>query len=200
LVACNIFDISSADPREHFLAGLVITYLNSGYGILDNDGFVNGQELLEEMLRQGFVIDQIRHALRRLATKKLIETPHAHYRELPVEDDTPPESFHFRATTVGIYHVRFWAGSFAFLDAVSTDTPVFDLDSRTEISKLASSFDIKDRYQKTLCFLKYLENQWHVSNFDAIYYDFSSLIQSQEESFLSVKKFVDQNRNGSSAP
>ncbi|WP_020564566.1 hypothetical protein [Methylosarcina fibrata] len=194
LVACNIFDISSADPREHFLASLVIAYLNTGYGILDNDGFVNGQELLEEMLRQGFVTDQVRHVLRRLATKKLIETPHAHYRELQVEDDNPPENFHFRATTVGIYHVRFWTGSFAFLDAVSTDTPVFDSDSRVEISKLASSFDINDRYHKALCFRKYLVNQWHNSNFEATYYDFDTLIQSQEESFLSVKKVVDQKR------
>ncbi|MBT9099841.1 hypothetical protein KFZ76_19270 [Methylovulum psychrotolerans] len=192
LVACNIFDISSADPREHFLASLIIAFLNSGYGVLDNDGFVNGQELMHEMLRHGFLVDQIRHSLRRLATKRLIETPHAHYRELQVKEDNPPETFHFRATTIGIYHVKFWAGSFEFLDAVSTDTPIFDTDSRIEISKLASSFDINERYQKTICFKKYLESQWHVSNFEAIYYDFVNLIQCQEESFISVKKFVTQ--------
>lgn len=29
LVACNIFDVSTADPREHFLAGLLVAYLSS---------------------------------------------------------------------------------------------------------------------------------------------------------------------------
>ncbi|EIC29919.1 hypothetical protein [Methylomicrobium album] len=197
-VACNIFDLSSADPREHFLASLIVAFLNSGAGILDNDGFVNGQQLMSEMARQGFVEDQVRHALRRLATKRLIETPHAHYRELHVADHEPPEHFHYRATTVGIYHIRFWTGSFAFLDAVSTDTPIFDQESREEISKIADSFDISDRYKKAICFKKYLENQWHLSNFGVNYYDFMSLIHSQEESFLSVKKAIEQRKENNS--
>lgn len=117
LVACNIFDISTADPREHFLASLIIAYLSSNSGVVDNDGFMSGQELMNEMTQHGYVEDQIQHALRRLAKKRLIETPHAHYRELPVEDHEPPEQFHFRATSVGIYHIRYWTGSFAFLDA-----------------------------------------------------------------------------------
>lgn len=142
--------------------------------------------------------DQVRHALRRLATKRLIETPHAHYRELHVADHEPPEHFHYRATTVGIYHIRFWTGSFAFLDAVSTDTPIFDQESREEISKIADSFDISDRYKKAICFKKYLENQWHLSNFGVNYYDFMSLIHSQEESFLSVKKAIEQRKENNS--
>jgi GTPase SAR1 family protein len=193
-VACNIFDVSAADPREHFLASLIVAFLNSGSGVMDNDGFMNGQELMAEMSRHGFVEDQIRNALRRLATKRLIETPHSHYRELQVEDHNPPEHFHFRVTTVGIYHVRFWTGSFAFLDAVSTDTPIFDPVTQSEISKFASSFEICDRYQKAVCFRKYLETQWHFSNFGANFYDFVSLIQNQDESFLSVKRFVEQNK------
>lgn len=194
LVACNIFDVSTADPREHFLASLLIAYLSSGFGVLDNDGFVSGQELMKEMARHGFVEDQIRHTLRRLATKRLIETPHAHYRELTVADNQLPEDFHFRATSVGIYHVNFWTGSFAFLDAVSTDTPIFDQESQETISKFASSFEIDDRYKKTCCFRKYLENQWHLSNIVSIYYNFVSLIQSQDNGFVSVKKFLESRK------
>lgn len=195
LVACNIFDVTMADPREHFLASLIVAFLSSNSGVLDNDGFVNGQELMVEFARHGFVEDQIRNALRRLATKRLIETPHAHYRELQVDDRELPEQFHFRATSVGIYHVRFWTGSFAFLDAVSTDTPVFDQESRNQISMFASSFEIADRYRKADCFKKYLENQWHFSNFGVNYYDFISLMQSQEDSFLSVKQVVESLAN-----
>lgn len=193
LLACNIFDVSTADPREHFLASLIVAFLNSNTGVLDNDGFVNGQEIVSEMARHGFVEDQVRSSLRRLATKRLIETPHSHYRELQVDDREVPEQFHFRATSIGIYHIRFWTGSFAFLDAVSTDTPIFDQPSREKISKLAPSFEIEERYQKADCFRKYLENQWHLANFATNYYDFVSLVQSQEDTFKSVQNVLGRN-------
>ena len=35
LVACNIFDVGMADPREHFLVSVVISYLSSNIGIRD---------------------------------------------------------------------------------------------------------------------------------------------------------------------
>jgi GTPase SAR1 family protein len=107
LVACNIFDIGSPDPREHFLSSLIIAYLSSNVGVRDNDGFVAGAKLVAEMSLFGFIDLQARHALRQLAAKKLIETPHAHYREIPVAETEPPEQFHFRATSVGIYHLRY---------------------------------------------------------------------------------------------
>jgi GTPase SAR1 family protein/predicted type IV restriction endonuclease len=192
VVACNIFEVSTADPREHFLSSLIVSYLSSNAGLRDNDGFVSGESIKTEMAQHGFVEDQSRHALRRLATKRLIETPHAHYREVSVSEQEPPEQFHFRATSVGIYHVRFWTGSFAFLDAVSIDTPIFDQEVREQVSKLASSFNIADRYGKADAFRRYLERQWHEANIGAGYYDFVSFLQSQEESFASVKQFIER--------
>ncbi len=189
-LACNIFDVSTSDPREHFLASLIVAFLSSNSGVSDSDGFYSGQEIMTEMTRHSFIEEQIRNALRRLANKRLIETPHAHYRELQVDDHEPPEQFHFRATSIGIYHIRFWTGSFAFLDAVSTDTPVFDQEPRVEISRLASSLEIEDRYQKAHCFRKYLESQWYIANFAVNYYDFVSLMQSQEAGFSSVHQFI----------
>ena len=92
-VACNIFDVGSSDPREHFLSALIISFLgsNSGSGRRDNDGFVTGNNIMAEMAVQGFVEEQVRHSLRRLARKKLVETPHAHYREIVVQNEEPPE-------------------------------------------------------------------------------------------------------------
>ena len=193
-VACNIFDVSTADPREHFLAGLIESYMNSNVGIRDNDGFVSGDRVMAEMAVHGFVEDQIRHTLRRLAAKKLIETPHAHYRELSVPEHEPPEQFHFRATSIGIYHIRFWAGSFAFLDATSIDTPIFDPQIREQIAGLAASFEISDRYEKADAFRKYLEIQWHGANISSAYYDFPALLRFQEDTFASVKHFMGRGR------
>ena len=112
------------------------------------DGYLSGTGLLSELRRYGFSEDQALGALRRAATKKLIETPHAHFRELVVSEEESPKDFHYRATSVGIYHVRYWTGEFAFLDAMSIDTPIFDQDVRKYISKRAASFDIEKRFEK----------------------------------------------------
>lgn len=190
LVACNVFDVISADRKEHFLALLVIGYLSSPSGLIDNDGFVLGSSVLNEMMRLGFSERQIRASLRRLAERRLIETPHAHFRELPVDDRTPTESFVYRATSVGIYHARHWVGSFSFLDAMCIDTPIFDDKRRDVVMKLASSFDIKHRYEKATAFLEYLQEVWFSANFDMNYYDFQVAVYEQSKSFNSVEKFV----------
>ncbi len=190
LVACNIFDVSAADPREHFLCSLIITYLTSSSGLKDNDGFVAGTSIIHEMMSQNFVEDQVRFALRRMATLRLIETPHAQYREFSVPDHELPDQFHFRATSIGIYHVRFWMGGFAFQDAVSTDTPIFDESKRQFVFERASSFDIKDRLAKSEAFRDYLLAQWHLANFAVSYLDFPGLIKTQDQSFEQVRRFL----------
>ena len=194
LLACNVFDVSVADPREHFLSSLIVAFLSSNTKATDGDGFCRGRDILVEMSYQGFVEDQVRDALRTLAHKRLIETPHAHYREIEVPDHEYPDQFHFRATSIGIYHIRYWSGSFSFLDAVSTDTPIFDEVIRGKMSSLASSFEIQVRYKKAVLFREYLENQWHIANFAARYYDFISLINGQNYSFSSVERFLERRR------
>ena len=191
-VACNIFDVRTADPREHFLASLIVAYLASNLGIRDHDGFIAGKNILEEMGKCGFVEDQIRSTLRTLAEQRLIETPYAHFRELWVGDHELPDQFHFRVTSVGIYHVRFWTGTFGFMDATSTDTPIFDQTVREKIMELAPSFDIEKRYQKAMGFQAYLENQWHLANIGTNYYDFSSIAKSNDESYKQVLNFIER--------
>jgi len=93
VVACNIFDVSAPDAREHFLSSLIVAYLASPLGNQNNDGFVPATGVLAEMQRLAFNQDQTRVALRRLAEKRLIETPHAHYREIQVAEDVAPDQF-----------------------------------------------------------------------------------------------------------
>ncbi|UCI26740.1 type I restriction enzyme HsdR N-terminal domain-containing protein [Mesorhizobium sp. B2-8-5] len=196
-LACNIFDVSRSDAREHFLCSLVISFLSSNMGVRDSDGFVRGDVVIGEMLRHGFLEDQTKHAFRRLASKKLIETPFAHFRELTVADNFPIENLHYRATSVGIYHVRFWAPSFSFLDATSTDTPIFDNNIREQISKLASSFDIRERLLKAELFRQYLEEQWHLANLSPNYYDFPSILRSQDSNFEMVRSAAHKTKSKS---
>lgn len=191
LVACNVFDVVSADRKEHFLSLLIVGFLTSPTGLQNSDGFVPGALVVNEMMRLGFLEIQIRAALRRLAEHRLIETPHAHFREIVVKDEEPVEQYHYRATSVGIYHARHWVGSFSFLDAMCLDTPIFDEQTRSEVFKHAAGFDIKDRLKKTSSFLSYLEAIWYDANFDVNYFDFKSAVDDQSKSFDSVRRFVE---------
>jgi GTPase SAR1 family protein len=190
LVACNVFDVSAADSREHFLASLIVGYLSSSLGTRDKDGFVAGERILEEMVREGFVEEQASSALRRLAHKRLIETPYSHYRELSVPEAESPVQFYYRATSVGIYHTRFWIGSFSFLDATSTDTPIFDEGARNSVARAAASFEISQRLAKAKAFRDYLEAKWHLGNFDVTYFDFPTVIAGQSREFEAVERVV----------
>lgn len=187
LVACNIFDVVAADPKYHFICPLIIGFLSSNLGVKDNDGFVAGDAVAVEMSKLGFLEEQTSLALKRLAKKKLIETPYSHYREIEVPDFEKPTQFYYRSTSVGLYHIRFWGGSFSFLDAMSTDTPIFEQNARERVSKLAASFDILDRLEKTVTFRDYLESAWHLSNFNTTYFNFPDLLESQENEFALVK-------------
>jgi GTPase SAR1 family protein len=193
-VACNIFDVSVADPREHFLASLIISFLSSGAGSRNNDGYINGSGIVQEMAIHAFNQTQTAGALKRLAQKKLIETPHGHFREIGVPESEAVDDFHFRVTSIGVYHVRFWTGSFAFLDATSTDTPIFDEQVRVIVSDLAASFDIKDRLKKATEFRNYLTQMWFNANIHVSYYNFAGHIDFQSHTFRSVQASLDTSR------
>lgn len=91
--------------------------------------------------------------------------------------------------------MKFWTGSFGFLDATSTDTPVFEETTRQSICDLAPSFDIKDRFKKALEFRDYLEWQWFESHLHTSYYDFPSIVQLQSRTFDAVAGSIKRKRS-----
>lgn len=197
--AFNIFDVSTPDPKEHFLASFIVSCLTSNSTLRDVDGFVFGEKILVEMQGFGFSEEQVRSSLRKLAEQRLIETPHSHYREISVAHDVPPDHFNFRATSIGAFHTKSWAGRFEFLDATSSDTPIFDEKIRDKVVKLASSFQISDRLAKVKAFRDYLEETWRSLSSKPTYYDFSTVLSNQNDSIRRVERFVSgpTNRVGS---
>jgi GTPase SAR1 family protein len=189
-LATNIFDLTTSDPREHFIMPLVVAFLASNHGIKDNDGFFFGEDVRAELSRLGFSDDQISQSLRRSAMGRIIETPHSHFREIPVGEKVSPFSFNFRATSVGLYHVRHWCGSFPFLDAVSTDTPILDDGYRRTVFDLASSLDIRDRYTKAATFRSYLYDCWNNSSFPVSYYDFRAVTEANVKDFEAIERVL----------
>jgi hypothetical protein len=49
---------------------------------------------------------------------------------------------------------------------------------------------LRDRSERTTLFRDYLENQWHIANVEANYYDFADLLRSQATTFGAVDTVV----------
>lgn len=192
-LAMNLFDVQSVDRREHFLCLIIIAYLLSNVTTKDRDGFIRTVHIIQEMQNWNFLPEQTEKALRRLTNKKLIETT----ERITFEEDllgiltgSIPEGF--RITTVGSYHVRRWATEFAYLDAMVFDTPIFDQDAVAEIGKNIESFDITDRYARTLAFRNYLSATWTASGLNPPYFDWNQAVISGQGRFDAVHKAIEK--------
>lgn len=192
-ISMNIFDIYNADPNEHFLVPVIISYLSSKGDHLDKNGFCRTDCLIEECQNSGFIISQIESALRRATNKKLIETS---LRVTFEEDEDSnligdmPDSF--RVTTIGAYHIKRWLGDFAYLDAMLFDTPIIDEPVREELMKNISCLDIKNRYQRASIFREYLRGCWRSYNMSPSYFDLEEALALGDSSFQRVARAINK--------
>ena len=99
----------------------------------------------------------------------------------------------FRATSIGAYHLRRWAGSFAYLDAMIFDTPIFDEDIQERISPDLGSFDISDRFTRTTMFRNYLSATWDASRLQIEYFDWKDCVKEGQRGFDTVQAAVRRN-------
>ena len=96
----------------------------------------------------------------------------------------------FRITTVGAYHLKKWATTFAYLDAMVFDTPIFDSDIMDKLTQDPESFGISDRAHRSTIFRSYLNKVWHNSGIAPPYFDWTSLLPVGEISFKKVEWFI----------
>ena len=73
---------------------------------------------------------------------------------------------------------------------MSTDTPIFDETAREIVCGLAPSFFISDRYTKAVAFRDYLKAQWLLSNINVNYFGFTTLLNGQTSSLLTVSNHI----------
>lgn len=203
-LAMNVFDTQTSDRKEHFLCLMVVSYILAGSTEKDRDGFIQTKRIIEEMQTWRFLPDQTESALRRLTNKRLIETTERTTFEedlVGLVGETPDG---FRPTSIGAYHVRRWAGKFAYLDAMVFDTPIFDHETRDRFLDKLGSFDISDRYDRTLAFRNYLSATWESSGLRPEYFDWSESVREGQEDFTvvfgAIKKIArERKRNSTSA-
>lgn len=148
----NLFDLSSLDPREHFILPLAVGVIFHSTGPEVKDGFVETSKVYERLQGIGFTPDQIDAAIARGCEKNLIETSG---RRLPEPGQRMPSAL--RATPTGAYHIERLALQFEYLDAVLVDTPILDTHIRARITDVRG---FNERLDRTETFASYLDSHW----------------------------------------
>jgi len=192
-LALNVFDVRYPDKKEHFLSLLLISYLLSDASGKSAEGFVPTSDVITELSRFGFVVDQAEHALRRLTNKKLIETTERVTFDEGLQGLVGDMPLAFRATTIGSYHCNRWAPTFAYMDTMLVDTPILNPSVRQDISKCINSFDISKRLYRTELFDEYLMQCWREFTEHPVYFDWSIVRANVNKTFESVRRAVEKN-------
>lgn len=185
-LAMNLFDVRYPDEREHFLPSMVVAFLSYDGTHRNREGFVTSSDVIAEMQNWGFTSDQIESVLRRLTNKRLIETTERVTFEEDITGLIGDMPAAFRITTVGVYHLSRWATTFAYLDAMVFDTPIFNSAVMDQLTGDPDSFEIRSRLHRATAFRAYLSAAWHKSGLTPHYFDWSALVPTGEHSFQLV--------------
>jgi hypothetical protein len=184
----NIFDVSYADPREHFLMPLLLAVLTNASGIGVDDGFVETARVYEHLQGLGFVPDQIDACMVRAHRFKLLEFS---ARRVPQQDHDMPHAV--RATSIGAYHLKRLCGMFTYLDAMVVDTPIFDPNMRGRIGDVKS---IGERLKRGRIFRQYLDRQWVPFHRLATGLHWSALSEGIEKDIADIEARLTNGRQG----
>jgi len=175
----NLFDISSNDPKEHFILPLTLGVVISLSGNATTDGYVDVRYLYGVLQNYGYTPQQIDFALLRGLARRLIESGKAEDRATPT---AIPQAV--RVTTSGAYHVQRLIRMFSFVDAVVVDTPILNKDSRARIKDVS---DVGDRLERAEFFLTYLDAQWELSGIHSEAFDWKSVSQELLENIVRIR-------------
>ena len=175
----NLFDISSNDPKEHFILPLALGTVISLAGKGTTDGYVEVHHLYEALQNCGYTPQQIDSALFRGLARRLVESGKAEDRATPT---ALPQAV--RVTSSGAYHLQRLIRMFIFADAVVVDTPILDRESRATIRDVS---DISDRLVRAEHFWAYLDAQWERSGIQTEAFDWRSVSQELLEDIARIR-------------
>jgi hypothetical protein len=152
----NVYDIATADGREHFLVALLIAFVERAGQLGGSEGYVGREEAFRFAQGLGFQAQQVQRAVERCIQKRLLATP---------ASLTGEGHLRLRITTAGAYSVKRLMFLYTYLDAIIVDTPIVDPHARSLLQDVA---DIEGRLARVECFLGYLESQWRELKHDAL--------------------------------
>ena len=175
-----------------FLAPMILSFLMWEESPKDKDGFTQAARIAEEMQSWGFASRQTDGKLRRLTNRRLIESTERitfEESEAGLIGDIP---FAFRATSIGVYHIKRWAGIFAYLDAMVFDTPIFRENYMEKIVEDVEEFAIAIRFNRAEVFRDYLSSVWFSANLSPSYFDWTVTVARGKENFDRVRRVIEK--------
>ncbi|WP_313139724.1 hypothetical protein [Stenotrophomonas sp.] len=180
----NVFDISSADQREHFALLILLEYVEHAGQTGGSHGFVERRLVLDFMQGCGYRIEQTLSCIRRAFDKGLLISP---------EGTKADASAHIRITTAGAYVRKKLCGLMAYLDAIVVDTPVLDPECR---GKLGDVRLLDDRLVRAEAFLDYLDSCWSNSASLSRSLDWPALSQTARHHIGEIKARAEARSSG----
>lgn len=182
----NLFDISTADGREHFLSPILLAQLDRWAQHSTTDGFVSVSDIYEYLQSLGFNPSQVDWATERLIHRNLIESP-TKSRESQL---SKPIS-HYRVTSVGAYYAKRLITRFEYVDAMVVDTPIVDIDMRAGV---ANAYIIADRLSRAKVFCDYLDSQWQLLEGWQLAFEWPAIrkLIDRDIDYITGKIFVDE--------
>ena len=173
----NVFDVSTPDGREHFLASILLSQMGRWAQQSTTTGFVETASIYSYLQGLGFDPDQINNCLTRLLRRNLIELP-------TKTRETGDDKFTFyRITSVGAYYVKSLVGTFSYVDAMIVDTPIVDPKYRSLIRDDSS---LAHRLERTKLFCDYLDSQWGTLSQQHLAFDWLVVRQQLKQEIVSI--------------
>ena len=177
----NLFDITGADGREHFLAPIVLAYLGLESQASGSSGYVAAETLHRYVQHLGFQPVTISGVLNRLLRNKLIETE----TKVPLSGGGEGRILFYRITTIGSYYYQKLACNFTYVDAIIVDTPIVDRNVRDRIRDEAP---ILRRLDRAEAFRLYLDSQWGRIESPAVVFDWRHLSSQLKAEISTIKR------------
>ncbi len=159
-VIFNLFDISSPDGKEHFLASILLAQMLLWTQDSNLDGFVHISQIYSRLQALGYQPHQIAWSIDRLLFRNLLEssTSKPKNSNKSMEQKSDSSSF-YRITTIGAYYVKCLITRFPYVDAMIVDTPILNTQVRNQIY---NEFSIKERLKRASIFTEYLDSEWEL--------------------------------------
>ncbi|MBY0113951.1 MAG: hypothetical protein K2Y21_14125 [Phycisphaerales bacterium] len=146
-VFINLFDVTRADPQEHFGRLIALSLLCRHSPDSATQGFCKITEIVQSMCDLGYSDTYVRSVIEYLYTRKCCE---GRVHGLDWDDDLDE----VRVTGLGSYHVNDLVFQFQYFDAVIVDTPILNQSYR---ERLIDVLEINARLDRCEVFIRYLE-------------------------------------------
>lgn len=147
----NVFDIASADCREHFLVLLLLSYVERAGSIGGVEGFVPVANVYQYLQERQFSERQIEVAVQRCLHRGILASPRV---------EIAGSAERVRITPAGAYTAKKLVTLFEYVDAMIVDTPVTDESVRVLIQDERST---EGRLDRAKIFADYLDSCWDTS-------------------------------------